>query len=390
MPRDEARRESSRNDIDKVSSEACTRSGAFALLVSLVILLLCPYWEGRKSDAALASYLTNRLNLAVSLESLQNDAVWMEYAQSHPKVDQETLNSLVDTTVEIRRTASTKTSPPSDKSAPEATKPQKPNSPGSKPLPPNGLSATSVDEIEPPELSRIAEAWKNLNDSEMLTKSRENSNYFDFSIVKWVNRRGLLLYANDLSGLCSESEIEKPRGSSKSGQYVPQLNDNAVMNCATLSNLEDLAKFEMPQMSIPTDLGNRVSRTVDLTFGSLPKEGYAATLVAEALLFFVMVYFAAFVREAASSEFFPAPGTLFSGFSRSRWMLIVFLITLWTPLISVCAVTYVSRNLLVAFGIPLVLLGTYSVQRTLVKKSYFRAISPFLLRPVEKKQKHEK
>jgi hypothetical protein len=56
-----------RDELDKIASEACTRSGAFALLVSVLLFVLCGSWQDRKADQALAGYLDNRLNLAMFL-----------------------------------------------------------------------------------------------------------------------------------------------------------------------------------------------------------------------------------------------------------------------------------------------------------------------------------
>jgi hypothetical protein len=186
------------------------------------------------------------------------------------------------------------------------------------------------------------------------------------------------MYDNVLTGICTASELEIPRRFFRSGQYVSRLNDEALMNCVTLRDLRELAQFELPQMSSPTQLGTRIARDVDLSPGSLPKDPYAASFVAEALLFFALVYFSAFAREAVSTESFPSRGTLFGAFSKTRWMLIVFLLALWTPFLACCAVAFTSEKILLGLEVIPVLSVTLWAQQTLGGKSFFGSISPFV------------
>jgi hypothetical protein len=45
------------DEVNKVASEACTRAGAFALLVSVLLFVLCVSLQDRKADEALAGFL---------------------------------------------------------------------------------------------------------------------------------------------------------------------------------------------------------------------------------------------------------------------------------------------------------------------------------------------
>lgn len=67
---------------EKTSADACSRSGAFALLLSGVLLLLIPYWLDRPNEIALGKYLTSRLNLAIDLQRLDDDPAWQKYQES--------------------------------------------------------------------------------------------------------------------------------------------------------------------------------------------------------------------------------------------------------------------------------------------------------------------
>lgn len=108
------------------------------------------------------------------------------------------------------------------------------------------------------------------------------------------------------------------------------------LKCLTFQDVQELARMEVPAFLGPPQLGEHVRPQIDVTLGSsLPHDLYVASLLAQLLLFFMLVHFGAFVREAVSSPNFPAPGTLFSAFSRSRSGLLVFgFATLIPPLAS--------------------------------------------------------
>ncbi len=367
------------DEVNKVASEACTRAGAFALLVSVLLFVLCVSLQDRKADEALAGYVAGRLNLAMFIEELQKNQIWQNYAASHPDADQKPLAQLVRATVEMTLTSPNTGLQKPDETPSRSIERHPPNSSKNVPAPPINLSVTTepLHIRDLGEMSQIVQFWRDLNDSDLLIRSGETSNYFAFSIAKWANRRNRILYSNSLELLCTVSEIEVPRKSFKSARYIPQLNDDALMNCITLRNLTELAQYEMPQMSSPSQLGTRIGRDVDLSPGSLPKDPYAASLVAEGLLFFVLVYFSAFAREAASAESFPARGTLFGAFSRTRWMLAVFLVALWTPFLACCSVAFISGKMLLGLAVIPILFATFSAHRTLEGKSYFGSMIPF-------------
>jgi len=403
-----------RDEIDKASSEACTRAGAFALLISVLLFLLGVYWYNRRAEEALAEYTTRRSNLAMFLEELQNDPIWQRYLESHPDADRMPLNQLIHARAEIEMAtsqpqppksedvahASAKPNPPhpaikppeppggleiappkpeppkSENAAHASAKTRPPNSALRTPAAPTGLTIRAVTIVELHEMSAIVQFWRELNDSSILTKSRETSYFFDLSIAKWANRRGTMMYSNALTGVCSASEIEIPSKFSNTKRYTAQMNDEALMNCITLRNLKELAQFELPQMSNPIQLGSKAGRDVDLSPGSLPRDPYAATLVAEALLFFALVYFSAFAREAVLTKSFPARATLFGAFSGTRWMLSVFLLALWTPFLACCAVGLTSGKVLPSIAAIPVFFATFSAHRTLVSKAFFELIRP--------------
>jgi hypothetical protein len=149
----------------------------------------------------------------------------------------------------------------------------------------------------------------------------------------------------------------------------------------TISDVRQLAGFEMPEISNSVKLGKSGDTDVDLTPGSLPRNLYMATLSAQLLLFFVIMYFGAFSGEAISSGGFPITGTLFSAFAQSFWTLLVFFIALWVPVLSSLVVlaaawqtTTLSRRLPLILCSVLTGLAVFSVQATLQRKDYFHAL----------------
>jgi hypothetical protein len=232
------------DEIDKIASEACTRSGAFALLVSVLLLLLCVFWQNLKTDQALAGYIVCRQTLAMWLDELQKDKSWQKYIESHPDAEEKALADVIHAQVPITfPTASPKTETSKPEELPHSAnpKPRRPNSSHLPPAAPTVLSITAVGMVDQYEMPNIVAAWQGLNNSERLTKSRGSSNYFALSIVKWANRRGNLIYSNVLSGMCRATELEIPRKGLESEQYVPRINDEALMNCISLRDLRELA-----------------------------------------------------------------------------------------------------------------------------------------------------
>lgn len=370
-------------EVEKIASASCTQSGTFALLVSVVLFLLCVSWQNRKLDQALASYASARWNLAMNLEELRKDTIWQKYLAEHSDGEDKPLAQLINATVwivdsqaETRSMTANRRAEKAETKSMTANKNVEKQSPPV-PLPPGLASVVVKSQLQPPELSSIVQSWQLLNDSDVLARSRETSNYFNYSIVKWVNRRNNILSSNIIAGVCKLSEEAwVPTKALKSATYVPRISDQALMNCVRIRDLPELAQYELPQISNPFPLGNRIGRDVDLSPGSFPRDPYAASLVAEALLFFVLVYFSAFAREAVSVETFPTKGTLFGAFSRTRWMLTVFLLAIWTPFLACCAVAFTSRKPFLGLGVVPVVLATISVQRSLARKSFFKLVNP--------------
>ena len=364
-------------EVDTAASAACVRSGAFALLLSVALLLLVPTWRAQPMYAALGEYLAQRVNLAGAMEDLDDDPVWRKYQVSNETAELMPIGQLREIGVDMAATDQSETTlqpkasaPPRNNQkvgivglkqpapplAPRATdKPTVPfkNQSGvagiERPAPPSGLNVSEsapqphptapsrsrhkagipVFTPAPPSLvhvtvtnimgiseaPRILGALTKLNDSDILTRTRQVSNFFEFSLVRWLNKRNGYAFRNALTGICTQGELEAPPKGDNQAHFAPALTEEALMKCLTVHDARELARFELREVSNSIQLGGRIGPLVEIAPGSLPRgsvELYSATIAAQILLFFVVVYFAAFTREAVASRVFPAPGTLFA------------------------------------------------------------------------------
>jgi hypothetical protein len=316
-----------------------------------------------------ARYLSFRLNLALGIDALDDDPAWQNFKASNAAVDSLSIARL-PTRVRVISgvSANIDNAQPKHPAAPKIGLKR-----GGVPAAPT-ISVTT--ELEIPEIPRIVEFLTKLNESNLLTESRGHSNFYEFSIVRWVSRRNQLLYRNAFASGCATRELEIPHTKDQeTGQFVPAIDRDVLLGCLTLRDVRELVRFEQPTLTNPTQIGGRVEREIEIAPGSLPRDLATASVVAQVLLFFVIMYFGAFAREAISSEGFPAQGTLFSAFSRSRWTLLVLLLALWTPFIASLAVMVASGKLWLGVCSTLILCAVCSVHGVFQRKSYFVALN---------------
>jgi len=364
--------------IETAASQACTRSGTFALLLAVVLFLLSAYWLQEKKSLAAGQYSAYRYNLVIHLDALDADPFWQGYAQVNPGAEDLPISALFHATgtvtIESRETGGGGAA-----LIPAVPSPvRKGDGQGKEhlaPARPTGLTATTSFAMEAREMGDIRKDIELLNDSKLLTRARQNSNFFEFSIVRWVSKLSTTMYANNARGICLASVIALPAKSTPA-HYTPQFDQKAMVDCLTLRNVRDLARFEFPTIANPDSMMRHVAQDVDVSPGSFPKDPYMATIVAQGLLFLVLTYFAAFVREVASVETFPLRGTLFGVFSKSSWMTFVFFLALWVPFAACCTVLVASANVTLSIGLIPVALVTLFVQRTLERTTFFGSFRP--------------
>lgn len=403
--------------VETASSEACTRAGAFALLLSIVLFLLIPYWLDRPKRDALRDYLTDRMNLALQIEKLDDDPRWQNYKSADSTLESHSIAELMKSSVVVSSSGDKVVFPKSGDDAATATQthaaePSPPTSgidayvsqhpdtrlpldlpdgtpkrfkpppasgqeaakPGLKQLPgpPTMVGVTITEGLSTNEVSQTAELLRKLNDSEMLTRSVQVSNYFNNSIVRWINKRDMLVYRNYILKSCSKTELEVPHPGTRSRYFVPALYDQALLGCLSVEDVRELVNFESPAgVYNPPQFGERIGEQIDINPGALPRDPYLATILTQILLFFVLMYFYAFARDAVSQTTFPSRGTLFGAFHGTRMSLLVFVMALWTPLLASLVVCVASRQWPIFVCTLLIFAAVVSTHLMLNRESYW-------------------
>jgi hypothetical protein len=246
-------RSSESSEIDSTSSQPCTKAGTFALLVSVVLLLLTMYWQDRKNDEALAGYVGSRWNLAIYVEDLDKDEIWRKYTESHPDAERTPIDRLIHQTVEISvGTAGKQETQTSSLPDVKPSKTETQRAPAVPTVAPAaGLTATFVSHEGLYEIPYIVQYMRELNNAQALTRAGRVNNFFSVSIAKWGQLRNTFMYGNSRTGVCNVDRLEVPTRLPKGPGVFPQLDDEALLKCLTLQDVRELARFELPDLSNP-------------------------------------------------------------------------------------------------------------------------------------------
>jgi hypothetical protein len=360
---------------NKLAYEACTKSGAVIMLLTVGLGLLVPYWRGRPAELAAGRYTVLRESLWIYTNAVHNDPLWQEYLGQEPAAESMSIADLLALAFPgpthkakddllpkppLRKTRSNKIPPPTVMT----------------PSAPTGLTSTTYSSLNG--IQELADALAEVGGSDLLTQSRKESNYYNFSIMEWITERDTRMYRNQVTEKCPTPGPFPPLASSDPF-FVRGLDRDNVLKCLTLNDVDALAEFNRPVFSNPAQVSGRIQKEVDLNPSTLPRDLATATVLAEALLFFMITYFAGFVREVVHSDTFPATGSLFKAFSSSRWSLLILFLSVWLPFIATVILAYVARSWLFALCGALVLFAVSSVFLELWKVSYFSPVSPGLL-----------
>ena len=149
--------------IDTAASDACSRSGAFALLLSLALLSVIPYWSERQKDIALGRYVSLRLSLETAVELLNDNFYWQKYKSSNEAAESASVLKLLDVWVEETPSSEGNVPPvqSSTGTAPQ-NKARRTDIPGLRPAAPTLLSVTMKTQID--EIHQIADLLVALDD----------------------------------------------------------------------------------------------------------------------------------------------------------------------------------------------------------------------------------
>ena len=214
-----------------------------------------------------------------------------------------------------------------------------------------------------------------LDDSELLTTSRAVSDSLNYSIHRWVLKRHRLIVRNMAANTPHMVLLPARKEAQQPDNFVRTVGRKELLNNLTFRDVQELAQFELPKVPGITLREGRAGKEIDITPGSLPPSLYGASVSAQLLLFFVIVYFNAFAHEATLSAAFPVPGTLFSAFSRSYWTLLVYFLGLWSPFLASLSMAVTSRDWLLIGLSVLIGFAILTVHVVFHRKSYFKALN---------------
>jgi hypothetical protein len=402
MPKHPTSAAAEKKDIDETASSACTKSGAIALGISVILLCLIPYWQHRPTEKALSNYLTSRVLLNMNLDQLEQDPAWGYYRESHPEAELTPLSNLPQTypypPPQWKPQPDTEPSSTSDGDPADAggrrpmlalkvalvapklpfahnTALQVPPSPSpNAPAAPTIVTGTVLVPLS--ELNELIDLTRRLNDSRELDIASNYSNYYVIAISLWIQKKRMLAWQDELDHRCPMEALDRTPAK---GSF-PGPNPEVLFNCLTLRDWRQLAAYEMPSTGSAeqNQIGSSIERPVDLAIGALPHRGDLASFVAGASLVVALLYFGAFLRESTHSKRFPAPATLFAAFSRTFFANLSLLLLLVFPLMSCIALAVIARSWLLYVEGTLVLLATGWIFLGFQQRSYFNvALSVF-------------
>ena len=346
--------------LDRTCSAACIKSGITALVFSAFALSLLHPLTQLEGLQALRKYTSSRLALQTALDFLDSDACW-KLLRTEPGLEKRPLVHLekrtclttsdgkliTDTEVAAQakaREAREREAKARHRPAPSSVAPSAPGASGTPaaPGPPAapaaptdlmvGMGSLAIDEIRKPLVA--------LGERETLAGA---TSIFPFRFgwnIYWWQRRAL-----DLS-----------RQTTPDGK-IDEANYNFDQNLS-FNDAKALATFQ------PLDAGSVEQAILEETRITLPNArasltlGFSTNLIEFGILLSVL-YFWIYQQEARAQSAFPARGTLFGAFSRSRTSLVVLYLLVSTPALCASLLAYHSPrsvrigNLLVAVGVIL-------------------------------------
>jgi len=234
-------------------------------------------------------------------------------------------------------------------------------------LPPGNLTVTVSVSI--PELVGTSALTKKLNDLKLLADARKYSNYYLFSISRWIQKKRILAWHDQLQEHCLVKSIDLQPTHSSTTEPDPEV----LFDCLSIRDWRELAAYEMPSAGSAeqNEIGSGIGKDVDVSIGALPRRVDQASFAVAGLLVFTLLYFGAFLREAAHSDCFPAAGTLFGAFSRTPSTNLMMFAALLFPPIASLAVAIASASWVLYVESALVALATGWIFIGFQKKSYF-------------------
>ena len=322
-------------------SNACTRAGIALLLLSAVCLGMIEPLDKTRELSALITYTSARLVLHHELERLKDDVAWRGLMAS-PSGKQAstswTLDKLLDYT--FLYSPPPATPPPERPKSPSIRIEPKPPKPGLKNAPPAVPSNLRVGvqvPIEP--LHNLVDALDHLGNGETLSLARRYSTLANVTILSWARLRYRFLL--DAIARQNPGAIVLPKKGDVGPAVVPSVSRDEQVRSFTYPQLVELANLGAPK-SGDLDALIKEQRSVTLPSVGVPIGLLPSTTILGFAILVAFGYFWLYYAEARCSPRFPAEGTLFGVFARTRTRRILFFWLTILPLTATAAIAVKS------------------------------------------------
>jgi hypothetical protein len=326
--------------LDIRCSTVCTRAAITALILSAIAISMIRPIKETLALNALREYITLRNVLKIELNELENDSYWESLKNS--KLGNQAVNEWNIATL-LGYECTHPLIEPNEKPNPTTEilnenqiilkwKEPTTSMPDGRPSPPADFRI--VWQI--PNIVETSNILTKLGNLEMIELARSVSDKFDREIYLWELFRYRMLTKN--IGMIPTGK-KTLTFSLPSDQKIPELytedktsfNRKTLLEYLTLHNVKELSDYRFPDSKdldfFIRDLSKFKLPTLQQPIGFK----YATILTAIGIALSVF-YFWMYQREAKSSETYPAPGTMFGVFSRTRFTRLIFLMLSVLPL----------------------------------------------------------
>lgn len=316
-------------------SNACTRSGMAALLLSsLLLALMNPIIKAVEYEALL-SYSYHRHNVRISLEKLVKTPCWAELINEYgeKKLNNEwKLKDIKELTCFINISATNPANTSSKESSSEERKQNTKNETKTAPLAPTGLAILGGDYTVPlPYISNIINSLKQASEPNNIRLARRYSNEYDYDIYEWETYK-----YNILKDLPVTPKERFRIGPGDSRVNIERIHEQYI-DSLTLSQAKEISSIYMPDYKQLDENLNKFK--IKLPTIPVSVSSTAAALFIQSGILLSVIYFWVFVREAKETKIFLYKATLFGVFSRTFQSKVFFSLLISMPCISLAIYT---------------------------------------------------
>lgn len=352
MAQDSNHEKMTASEIDARCSAACTRVATLALALSMFSIAMYGPISSHDNRLDLGRYVLLRDRLSDQLEFLFNGQCW-DHLRRSEQIDSVEKKWSIQDLIDYQCNGATSTSPTIETEAKPQTDTEMASVSNEDPVPRPSRPVLNLQILSSLKgVRELGDTLIELADDELIDQARSTSYIFDRSIYRWDVMRRQMLYANMDGAMLTNPELK-----------IHMEDQSNWFQFLTLDDVRSIAKFE----AIDSDsVIKYIRETGQLTlYGSGQRFGVRqATWFLQATLAICAIYFWVFYRESRSSPNYPAEGTLFGAFRRTRTSRIIFFILTLMPAaagtvlaiysLSLSLVNLVIASFTVAFSFPII------------------------------------